>query len=1049
MFLGFRRVFCTIYLHLFRISINMTVNLRKLTAALSAIMLFAASYNHVSAQDDKQIAAEVVQMGTSDLKKEAMALVNDKNYVAARPYMLELIKRLSESEDKKLRDNLPELYYFVAYSYLQEYERNKSPDFLKKAAEGFDKIINDYPEGEFGISSVNMKADCLMGLKKPVDAVNTRERLLQQPFVGKLNFNEQLDIIRKNALTLYSIPDFKEGEKWFQLFMERAKTIDDKVLAASMLIQAYEGTAQYDKIKPLFKYMTSDTYARSDIRLNISFLRAGDALVKAEKYSDAMLFYSMVLPRDVVLKNLDRFIALYKNRLARAKRLGSESAVETELNVLLGNLESQKKIVSDIADYSVDIMARLARNYYSTNRNYESYWSYKQLLSNFPDHPNIQDFYYAAVAGAYAVGKKDDMFKIGSEYLEKFPDGDYVNDVKIRIAQYYLDKKEYDTFFNMAKAFVEEDPEEKYSVEFVFLMGKTWIEQGNYAELTKTFENYVSEFEDTPIIEGCLYWMGLAYLGQTDFKNAVKCFSKLCEEFPMSVYAQDAMYRNGVAAFGMGDFEKSRSVFEGFIDSYPEHELRGEVEFFLGDIYAGVGAVEKAMKHYMSVETYTKNMAFIDNAYSQAAKLLHTFERYDEEFNLMSSYAEKFPKGNVSEAYYSMARAKELLGFPSDALNLYINTIRNCGNNPADDGVDKVILDFKRLYDANYDKLKATIEFLKDLLSTKAKTVTVEYNGEKIKGVPELLYYMIEVPAKRYRYFEDHPLLDKGLYQKFKRDSRYGAALYKDRTALKELLAQYEHQLATYPQGGADATLKKLLEEAKKDNKTTLAYRLMMGLDNIGQPVKTDKSFTDDDIKKSSVRTLVWIGKQNYKYGADAARKAFKAALDRDEIEYRIDVMFALAELEEQEKRWDEVIKLYAQIERDFPTDDRAAMAAIRSADAYAKLGKRKEAYDKYEYILKVPSYRGEPYAEVLYKLGEIERVEGHTDKALMWFDRCYLGFANCYKWKGKAVLAALKLLAAQDRKAEARVICDEFINDAKNKASPDYEAVKQYRLVL
>ena len=75
--------------------------------------------------------------------------------------------------------------------------------------------------------------------------------------------------------------------------------------------------------------------------------------------------------------------------------------------------------------------------------------------------------------------------------------------------------------------------------------------------------------------------------------------------------------------------------------------------------------------------------------------------------------------------------------------------------------------------------------------------------------------------------------------------------------------------------------------------------------------------------------------------------------------------------------------------------------------------------------------------------------MEGHTDKALMWFDRCYLGFANCYKWKGKAVLAALKLLAAQDRKAEARVICDEFINDAKNKASPDYEAVKQYRLVL
>ncbi|MFR6034616.1 MAG: hypothetical protein ACLUKN_16455 [Bacilli bacterium] len=42
-----------------------------------------------------------------------------------------------------------------------------------------------------------------------------------------------------------------------------------------------------------------------------------------------------------------------------------------------------------------------------------------------------------------------------------------------------------------------------------------------------------------------------------------------------------------------------------------------------------------------------------------------------------------------------------------------------------------------------------------------------------------------------------------------------------------------------------------------------MAFRIMMGLDSIGKPVKYDKMFTADDLKNSSVRTLVWIAKIN------------------------------------------------------------------------------------------------------------------------------------------------------------------------------------------
>ena len=60
-----------------------------------------------------------------------------------------------------------------------------------------------------------------------------------------------------------------------------------------------------------------------------------------------------------------------------------------------------------------------------------------------------------------------------------------------------------------------------------------------------------------------------------------------------------------------------------------------------------------------------------------------------------------------------------------------------------------------------------------------------------------------------------------------------------------------------------------------------------------------------------------------------------------------------------------------------------------------------------------------------------------------MYYDRCYLGFANCYKWTGKSVLAAAKLLSMQGKSADAKAICTEFIGNLSNKASPDYGEVK------
>ncbi len=1009
----------------------MTFNSKRIKVALLALASFVAASQSTFAQ-------EVAQMGTTDLKNEAKVLVDENRYLEARPFITELVKRINDSGDDVLKKELEQMHYFLAFGYLQEYNNTPTRALLDKAISGFSKVLKEYPTGNFAESSIKMRAACYDLIGDTEKAIASRELLLKPPYVSKLNYAQQYDIVKRICEAIYYPRKWKIGEPWFDKMLKMAKSPEDKVFAASGMIQCKIAKKEYEAIRQFFPYMVFDAPARSDVALNFALLSAGDELVKKEKYSDASVIYNMVLRRDEIIANLKRYLDDYKKRLVRAVRINPESQSTADLTKEVKILESQLEAVEPIGDYTAELMARNARNFMLTERDFESFWSYLRMLRAYPSHQNAEDFFIAVISGASKIGKLDMMFELCNEYLKAYPDGTYTKEVQLQLAQYYLKKKDYVAFFALAKKFIAENPDEPpFSNDFIFLMGKTWLDLEQYSEITKTFKGYIKDNPDTAISEGCMYWSGIAYLATGDFQNAMKILVRLIDDFPNGAYSEDGMYRRGIAAFGAGDFNIARDTLEDFVERYPKSILRGEVEFFLGDFYANVGRDDYAMKHYKAVEVYTKNQSFIDNSYSQAAKLLHNLEKYDEEIELMDRYISKFPKGICSVASYNKARALELTGKPADALALYASAIRKYGSNALDDGVDKIILDYNRMYVENEKKLAATAKFLKDLLSDK-----------------ELLYNMVEVPAKRYRYFQDNPNIDKRLYEKFKRDKSFGANLYSNKKNIDNLIVTYGKQIAAYPKGGVEKVFNDIIDEAKSKKDLTLEYRLKMGLDALGKLSGDQKMFNDDDIKKASMRTLVWIGKVNEKYGAENARKPFAEVKKRDEFEYLVDALFGAAALEERlaakgEGKWEDAIKYYREVEEDFPSDPRAATAILRRADILIKLGKRAEAVKCYEQVLKSPAWRGESYAEALYRLGTIAMHNKKTAEALMFFDRCYLGYANCYNWTGKAVLAAAQLQVANGENQKAKEICTEFIENKLNEASPEYAEIKQYLSIL
>ena len=86
----------------------MIFNRQILKGAAVAVLALLASVRAASAQ-------QVAQMGTTDLKNEASALVDEKKYIEARPYILELVKRIKDSDDQNLKKELEQMYYFEAF----------------------------------------------------------------------------------------------------------------------------------------------------------------------------------------------------------------------------------------------------------------------------------------------------------------------------------------------------------------------------------------------------------------------------------------------------------------------------------------------------------------------------------------------------------------------------------------------------------------------------------------------------------------------------------------------------------------------------------------------------------------------------------------------------------------------------------------------------------------------------------------------------------------------------------------------------------------------
>ena len=201
------------------------------------------------------------------------------------------------------------------------------------------------------------------------------------------------------------------------------------------------------------------------------------------------------------------------------------------------------------------------------------------------------------------------------------------------------------------------------------------------------------------------YYRGMTRMLQARYAEALEDFITYRDQNGSGEHAAAALFRSGVCRFGLEEIDKAEALFSEFISTYKEDVLISEAYSMRGDIEASKEStpedpnpLDRALLDYRNgIDTAT---APLQSSYAafQAAKVYKLEERWEEIIELMNYYLDRWEElANVAEATFWIGQAQTELGQLDEAVKAYVDTIERFGNDLMQEGVDKIILELKRV----------------------------------------------------------------------------------------------------------------------------------------------------------------------------------------------------------------------------------------------------------------------------------------------------------------------------------------------------------------
>jgi tetratricopeptide (TPR) repeat protein len=700
-----------------------------------------------------------------------------------------------------------------------------------------------------------------------------------------------------------------------------------------------------------------------------------------------------------------------------------------ELKLEVKTLEKTLTELRKLPTLRNELLVRRARNFSKTSRPYESFWMFYDLLKENPDDKQSEFFHYAAFSGARKVNKDSVMLELGRSYRNQYPDGDFYSDVTAGLVDKLQAIEEKDELKTIIVDFLNNRPLDPFSSNFLALWSGLMIEDEMLQELINQCQQWQNMHREPTFADGLLFWPGLAYLQLSEFQPAIDQFKPLLEKYPTSLYAEDATLRKGVCEFYIEAYATSRTTLLAFTERYPESASMDQAYYFLGEIESIAGNLDTALAYFKQADAKTQSQQMHDTVAFRIGEILEAKENYQGMLEHFIAYTDRFSEdGRLTEAYLQIGRAYEFLNQPNAMLALYRETIERFAGAATNAGVDALVESYAEKYYTNLKRLTRTVTFLDEMRDDLSYRETMLTDRGALF---EVFYYDEEIDPTLYNRMRNHP--------------DFTMELMTDFSPMDAMVPDYRSELNKYPSQTPETFYRELLKGFRAKNDRIAECRILMGLYRRDVELTPSQPYDQEFIQQLTPRLLLYVADYSRDKDLDFASATWNLLLETyANDDAAIVAHLRLADINAEKNALEAALSHLDAIAESFPGSPQIPAVILRQGELLSELGRGDEAREKYQYILRVPDWRGIAHARALLQTGTAYMAENAHDEAHGFFERTFLGYSNFPVVAAEAYLSDAEALLKMNDPESAKITLSEALEELKDSVPSELYASLQ-----
>jgi TolA-binding protein len=892
------------------------------------------------------------------------------NWAGAASGLEQLIKIVPPEAGGQLQS----LYYSLGASYFNQ------PNY-PKAIETFKTFISKFPQSEKIVEIRWRLAQSHMLNKEYAVAAPLFAGFESNPAYREQAMAAQVRCYKELKQPANAIPVLEK------LIAPEIKTTT-QANGAIELADFYAQTDKPDKAVKLLQILQTKTGIIGNlVSLNAVAVKLGDEFAEKKAYGEAISAYRSVRPRDEVIKLQTERLALMERRMEYNLRAAAGNApliaqAQMENQQIKAIQEEQKALLDafeKLPDFTAALLFRQARCWYEWEKKWESLVVYDRILKKYPTGPEREPSLYAMVVAYADLNQAKRCQELCQQYLKEFPEGPNAGTVGYLSGAVALQVQDFagaESFFGIM---IDKVPNSEYKEDMRYLLGNAQFAQGKHDEAVKNYEIYLRDFPSGHNVEEVAYRVAVVKVFGGEYEKAMTALESYMQKYPQGAYVPDARYRLAVCKYAASLFEEVQKDCEAWLKDFQKDPMEGEVQALLGDALSAQNKFEEAVTAYQRSYKAAMTDEVINYSIFEASKYLQKLGKWPEIAQMFEEFVREKPDHPaVVASMYWIGKARARQGQTEEAKAFMVENLRKYIAEPKREAVEQLITQLAQLcskrpkpptpppapepapvvaaapgappvatpapatppplppYDAvaELDKQLAPLEAGANA-TTKARLLFAKVELARAMKKPLEVDRLLREIADRFNVDDLSPVLlaQVGDFVWSKGDIERATAMF---TKLREDYPKSEYLDFAYTGLGEIAF-------AKKDYAKALEL-FTYAIDTVAAAMKMKEATL------GKARALMEL--QRY----EESKKLFEqvASVREWRGDATANAVFSLGELEARQSRWAEAIAHYRRVfvayQKYLPW---VAKSYIRSAECFEKLGKRKDAVETLQEMLR------------------------------------------------------------------------------------------------